>query len=39
MLVTMLLSHGGDDTTTQGCIDCGKAAQSLSLEHRGVVAS
>jgi hypothetical protein len=34
-----LPSHVGNDAKTQGCTGCGKVAQLLSSEHRGVVAS
>jgi hypothetical protein len=30
--------HDVDGATTQRCIECGKVAQPLSSEHRGVVA-
>jgi hypothetical protein len=37
--VTMLLSHAGDGTATQGYTGCGKVMQPPRLEHRGVVVS
>jgi hypothetical protein len=37
MLMMVLLSHAGDGAATQGCIGCGKVAQSLSSKHRDVV--
>jgi hypothetical protein len=38
MLATMLPSHVGDDSATQGCIGRGKVAQPPSSKHRGVIA-
>jgi hypothetical protein len=37
MLATVLQSHTGNGAATRGCTGCGKVAQSLSSEHRGVV--